>query len=165
MRLPFKLQCIILDDPPAVQLRAGTAVFHLTDIEIAAVGNIQSFAYNFSFHSLHLHRKSRSALLLLIGFGSRFFCCLLFFHFQFCLPFGGKPCFLRFGLRRIVPRNVILQIFQQMLTGGFEFITDKTEPQQPNAEGIFFILRLVFDAGGTPLHQRLMADSEAQLDI
>ena len=52
-----------------------------------------------------------------------------------------------------------------MLTGGFEFITDKTEPQQPSAEGIFFILRLGFDPGGTPLHQRLMADGEAQLDI
>ena len=52
-----------------------------------------------------------------------------------------------------------------MLAGGFEFIPDQPQPKQPSAEGVFFVLRLGFDAGSAPLHKRLMGDGEAKLDI
>ena len=111
MRLPFKLQLIIFDYACAVQFRAGTPVFHLTDIEIAAVGNIQSFTHIF-FHSLHQHRKSRSVLLLLIRFCRflrlGFYIFFVFLRMLFGKAFSGKPCFLRFRLRRVAPCDVAL---------------------------------------------------------
>lgn len=113
-----------------------------------------------------MHGKSRSVLLLLGRFVR--FCLLdflrLFLHLLLGKALGGEAGLLRFRLRRIAPSDVALQVFQQMLAGGFEFIPDQPQPKQPSAEGVFFVLRLGFDAGSAPLHKRLMGDGEAKLD-
>ena len=85
--------------------------------------------------------------------------------FLFGQAFGRQPGFLCLRLRRVTPSDVALQILQQMLAGGLEFIPDQPKPQQPGAEGIFFILLVGLDRGCAFLHKRLMADGKAKLDI
>ena len=52
-----------------------------------------------------------------------------------------------------------------MAAGGFELVANEPQPQQPGAEGVLFIVAMGPGVGGALLHQRLMADSQAELDI
>lgn len=113
--------------------------------------------------TLFFHRKSRSFLLLLMYFlhsirqGSRRLCLLQ--------PLLYLPLPLADRLGRILPCDITVQIFQQVLTGGFELIANQPQPQKPGAEGVLFVLRLGSGAHGPLLDQRLMGDCQTQLDV
>ena len=51
VRLSLKLQLVIFNRPDAIQLCRRAAVFHLPDIQVAAVGNIKPFTHIQSFLS------------------------------------------------------------------------------------------------------------------
>ena len=52
-----------------------------------------------------------------------------------------------------------------MQTAGFEFIPDQPQPEHPAPESVFFVVRLRPAGGGFFLHQRLMGDRQAKLDV
>ena len=68
-------------------------------------------------------------------------------------------------LRRVFPCDIALQIFQQMLAGSFELVTYQPQPQEPSAEGVLFIFRVGSGAHRPLLHQCLVGNRQAQLDI
>ena len=86
---------------------------------------------------------------------------------RLCLlqPLLYLPLPLADRLGRILPCDITVQIFQQVLTGGFELIANQPQPQKPGAEGVLFVLRLGSGAHGPLLDQRLMGDCQTQLDV
>ena len=79
--------------------------------------------------------------------------------------FCREPFLLKFSLRRVAPRYVTVKVFQQMMTCGFEFLTDHSQPQQPCAEGVLFIFGLCLSICSAFLHQRLMAYCKTKLNV
>ena len=64
------------------------------------------------------------------------------------------------SLSRILPRDIAVQILQQMLAGGLELVANQPQPQKPGAKGVLLVLRLGFGTHGTLLYQRLMGDRQ-----
>ena len=91
--------------------------------------------------------------------------CFLFFCLLFGKALGSQPLFLCFRLRRIAPGNVSVKILQQMLPGGFELISNESQPQQLCTEGVFFIRTLCFCPGCAFLHKSLTADGKTKLNV
>ncbi len=56
-------------------------------------------------------------------------------------------------------------MLQQVKPGGFVFITDEPQPQEPCAEGVFFIRTLCLLTAGTSLVEGLCGDRKAELNV
>ena len=62
-------------------------------------------------------------------------------------------------------QDISVKIFQQMVSGSLEFFTDKSQPQQPCPESIFFIVGNCFRFPSRFLNKCLMAYRKAKLNI
>lgn len=76
-------------------------------------------------------------------------------------PCVEKVC----NLCSMPPCRISFQIFKEMQAAGFEFIPDQPQPEHPTTESVFFVVRLRPAGGGFFLHQRLMGDRQAELDV
>lgn len=63
------------------------------------------------------------------------------------------------------PCRIPFQVFEEMQAAGFEFVPDQPQPEHPAPESIFFVVRLCPAGRCFFLHQRLMGDRQAELDV
>lgn len=56
-------------------------------------------------------------------------------------------------------------MFQKMQAAGFELCSDKSQPEHPAAECVFFIIRFRPSGRRFLLHQCLMGNCQAKLDV
>ena len=107
-------------------------------------------------------------MLLLICLCYRFFFDHRLLFLRFLLlgqPLCGKAGFLCLGLRRIAPRDVPLQMAEQMKPRRLKLRADHSQPQQPCPERIPVIGRARRRRTGIALRQRLIGDGKAELYV
>ena len=68
-------------------------------------------------------------------------------------------------LARLPPCAVTGQELDQDFAGGFVFVSDEAQPEEPAPEGVFGVIGNRASRAGGLAGQRLCADGEAQLDV
>ena len=56
-------------------------------------------------------------------------------------------------------------MFEEVEPAGLEFVADKSQPEHPAPEGVFFIVRFGLPCRGFLLRERLMGNRKAELDV